>query len=51
MDSYTPPYTISEKILDLMEYDVPYTSNDIMEYLGLLFPNGLKLQTNPLWEV
>ena len=41
-----------KKMLDLMEYDVPYTSNDIMERLGLKSKETLrKNYLNPAIEL
>ena len=41
-----------KKMLDLMEYDVPYTSNDIMDRLGLKSKETLrKNYINPAIEL
>lgn len=41
-----------KKMLDLMEYDIPYTSNDIMERLGLRYKETLrKNYINPALEL
>lgn len=41
-----------KKMLDLMEYDIPYTSNDIMERLGLKSKETLrKNYLNPAIEL